>query len=405
MNKIKFLLLGVFCVGINSVIFSQIQRNTTYNIQSKSFNDKREFQVHLPKNIEEAEYLPLIFVFDAQWDTYYNFVTSTIDYLTEVKEFPKSIVIGINNKERQYELTPVPVNEDWRVPSLGGATFLEKHLINEVIPFIEKKYKVANFRIGIGHSLGGTFVLNSLVDKSNLFNVYIAISPNLQLDDEEIVLKIKRNISKVESLNKLFFVTIGTSGNPDTLFLPPVKKLDSIVKTHSTPNFNWNFRVLNNYNHGTTPLASIQASLLFLAKKWKISKAKKEKIVQSKDVLSEFKLFYTELSKWAGYKIKPEKHDYYNVIRTLEKNKQYRDAITLYQDAIKNYPSHSMFYNGVAENLIKMGNKTKAKEYLKLALKILDTESFNYSNDKNYFRKIYLNNLNKVNKEKHLGEK
>ena len=73
------------------------------------------------------------------------------------------IGIGINNKKRQYELTPAPVNDDWKVPSLGGAKFLEDHLMNEVIPFLEEKYHAEKLRIGLGHSLGGTFVLNSFV--------------------------------------------------------------------------------------------------------------------------------------------------------------------------------------------------------------------------------------------------
>ncbi len=397
-KQIKYFILGVFFLGINSIVLAQIQRDTTYIIQSKSFNEQREFKVHIPKKIENNESIPVIFVFDAQWDTYYNLVTSTIDYLIEVKEFPKSIIVGINNKKRQYELTPTPINEDWKVPSLGGAQFLEKHLVDEVIPFLKKQYNIQNFRIGIGHSLGGTFVLNSLIDNSNLFNVYIAISPNLELDDEEIVLKIKRNISKVKNLNKLFFVTIGTSGNPDTQFLSPLKKLDSIIKNESTSNFNWNFRVLNGYNHATTPLESIQASILFLGKKWKISQENKEEMLQSQDILYEFKLFYQKLSKWTGYEVKPEKYDYYNFVGMLENNKKYKDAIKLYQDAIQKYPSESRFYNGVAENLIKIGNKTEAEKYLNLALKILDKEVFDYSDDKIYFRKLYLKNFDKINK-------
>ncbi len=344
MNKIKYFLLILLCLGVNILGFSQTQRDTIYTIKSISFNTEREFQVHLPKKIESNEYLPIIFVFDAQWDAYYNLVISTIDYLVEVRELPKSIVVGINSEKRQYERTPTPVNEDWKVPNLGGAKYLEEHLVSEVIPFLEQKYKVANFRMGIGHSLGGTFVINSLIDNQELFNVYIAISPNLELDDEEIILKIQRNLSNIENLNKLFFVTIGNSGNPDTQFLTPVKKLDAILKTHNNDDFNWNFRVLNDYNHATTPLASLQEALLFISKKWKMTPVKIEKIIKSEDVLMEFKAFYKDLSQWTGYIINPKIYDYFNFIRVLEANQQYQDAIILYKDAIKNYPSQSRFY-------------------------------------------------------------
>lgn len=394
----RYLLFTVFCFAINSILISQTSRDTIYQIQSKSFNDQREFKVHLPKKMQPDERLPVIFVFDAQWDVYYNLVTSNIDYLTEIRAFPKSIVVGINNKKRQYELTPAPVNEDWKVPSLGGAKFLETHLKDEVIPFLEDKYDVENFRIGIGHSLGGTFVINSLVDSPNLFNIYVAISPNLQLDDEEITLKIQRNIANIKTNNKLFYVTMGTQGNPDTMFLPYVKTLDTIVKPHSDSNFNWNFKILDHYNHATTPLQSIQSSLLLIGKKWQISEAQKEVMIQSKDVLSEFKAFYALLSEWAGYKVTAQKNDFYNIIGALEEHKKYDEAIKIYNYGLENYPTESRFYNGIAENFIKMKNTVKAKTYLNLALKTIENEAFEYADDKIYFKKLYLQNLNKLDK-------
>lgn len=390
-------LLLIFYLGINSILFSQTARDTTYTIQSKAFNDQREFLVHLPKKMKFNERLPVIFVFDAQWDTYYDLVVSSVDYLIDVKAFPRSIVIGIKNKKRQYELTPAPVNEDWKVPSLGGAKFLENHLLNEVIPFLKKEYDIENFRIGLGHSLGGTFVLNSLVDNTNLFNAYIAISPNLQLDDEEITLKIKQNISSIKNTNKFFYVTMGTSGNPETMFLPYVKKLDSIIKPYNNDNnFNWVFKILENYNHATTPLKSIQSSLLSLGEKWKISKKNKDEMIRSKDVLNQFKSFYISLSRWTGYKVKPLKNDYYNFIGALENNKKYEDAIKICKYATENHPNQSIFYNSIAENLMKLGNKTDAKSYLNSALKILEKESFDYPNDKIYFKELYINNMNKI---------
>ncbi len=262
----RSLFLAVLFLGISQLTFSQIQRDSLHKLQSKSFNDLREIKVHLPKDMKKDERLPVVFVFDAQWDPYYKLITSTVDYLTEIKEFPRSIVVGINNKKRQYELTPAPVNEDWKVPNLGGAKLLENHLMNEVIPFLKKEYNSGDYRIGLGHSLGGTFVLNSLVDNSSLFDAYIAISPNLQLDDEEITLKIQRNLSALTNKKAFFYVTMGTEGGTDTQFLPPIKKLDAVMKAYKNSNFKWNFAILEGYHHGTTPLTSIQAALLAFSK-------------------------------------------------------------------------------------------------------------------------------------------
>ena len=105
----RYLLCIICCFAISSTFFAQSQRDTIYNIPSKAFNTQREFKVHLPKKMTTNERLPVIFVFDAQWDVYYDLVTSNIDYLTEIKAFPKSIVVGINHKNMSCHLNMAAV--------------------------------------------------------------------------------------------------------------------------------------------------------------------------------------------------------------------------------------------------------------------------------------------------------
>ena len=393
----KHIILVFLCLGIALNLSAQNSKNIQHKIASKYFNGEREIQVHLPKKYDKDERLPVIYIFDAQWDTYFNLTTSVIDYLIETKEFPRSIVVGIISEKRQYELTPEPVNEDWKMPSLGGAKLLENHIKNEIAPLLKQQYNTASFRVGIGHSLGGTFVLNSLVDSPKLFNAYIAISPNLQIDDEEIILKLQRNISKITNSNKFIYTTIGTEGNPDSMFLPLVKKLDSIFQNHHSNHFNWKVSIYSGFNHATSPLESIHNSLLKLSKKWKISEKQKKEIINSKNVLAKFNEFYQNLSDWTGYSVIPSKNDYYSFSGFLETNKKYYDAINIYKSAVKIFPSESRFYNCIAENMMKLKNKKGAKTYLHKALNILKNEKFEYTNDKTYFEKLYKKNLEKIN--------
>lgn len=377
--------------------YAQNPKNIQHEITSKYFQEQRIIQVHLPKKYSKEERLPVIYVFDAQWDTYFNLTTSTIDYLIETRKFPKCIVVGIHSEKRQFEFTAKIVNDNWDMPHLGGAKYLEKHLNEEVIPLLNRDYNTENFRIGIGHSLGGTFVLNSLIDSPSLFNAYISISPNLQIDDEEVTLKIQRNIQQVNKLNKFLYTSMGNEGNPDTMFLPYVKRLDTIMQKNKSEMFNWNFSILKELDHATTPLESIDRGLLELAKKWKLSEIEKERIRRSHNVVKEFDSFYINLSKWTGYSVIPSKNDYYSFVRFLELEKEYKKAIDFYKSAIKEIPSESRFYNGVAENMLKLDDKKNAKTYLQEALKILKNETFEHADDKTYFEKLYKNNLEKIN--------
>lgn len=260
MKKITILFL-LFVINT----YSQTLKDTLITINSKAFQEKREIQIHFPKNFDRLEKLPVIYVFDAQWKPYFKLTTSIVDYLTEIKEFPKSIVVGVNSKDRKYELTPEPVNEDWKMPTLGGAKLLESHLQNEVFTLIDSLFNVSSNRIGIGHSLGGTFLLNSIIDNPNLFNSYIAISPNLYLDEEEIVLKFERNKTKIKDQNKFVYASIGAEGNVDKSFLPSLCKLDMILSQEDIKNINWQFYIYNGFNHATIPLEGLHKGLLALS--------------------------------------------------------------------------------------------------------------------------------------------
>lgn len=392
-------LVLIFCLGFGWHGYNQTSTDIEHTIKSEYFETDRTIQVHFPKNYSKTEHLPVVYILDAQWDAYFKLTTAIIDYLIVTNEFPRSLVVGINAENRQYELTPTPVNEDWQIPSLGGAKLLENHITNEIWPLLEHEYNPAPFKICIGHSLGGTFVLNSLVDNPSLFNAYIAISPNLQIDDEEIILKIQRHGSELSNSNKFIYTSIGTEGNTESMFLDPAKNLDSILKPYTSATLEWNFSIYQGFNHATSPLEGIHNSLLKLAEKWTISNLQKEEIASSMDVLAQFNGFYTNLSNWAGYTILPNKNDFYSFTRFLEEKTQYQDAINIYKAAIERFPTESRFYNCIAENLIKLEQKNEAKAYLQEALKVLKDESFDYRDDKIYFENLYKKNLKMTNEK------
>lgn len=60
--------------------------------------------------------------------------------------------------------------------SLGSEKFLP-FLENEIIPFVKHGYRTIDYKILIGHSLGGRFAINTMLSRPNLFNAVIAASP------------------------------------------------------------------------------------------------------------------------------------------------------------------------------------------------------------------------------------
>lgn len=262
MNLVTLLTLTLFPV----FLFSQTEHQTTkeYKINSPVFQAERDIYVFVPPTNQPTDSLPVIYLFDAQWDEFYAFTNATLGYLIAVNRFPACILVGIKSTDRQFELTPPPVNEDWKMPELGGSGLLESHLLKEVFPLIDSIYKPSTFRLAIGHSLGGTFILNSLVDCPELFNDYLAMSPNLQLDEGEIVLKINRNLKEISQLNKSVFVSIGSEGEIDDLFRPYVETLNESMQKMDESSFRWHFELSQEIDHAAIPLSSIYRGLLYL---------------------------------------------------------------------------------------------------------------------------------------------
>lgn len=61
-------------------------------------------------------------------------------------------------------------------------------------PYIQSHYRTANNHILVGQSIGGLFVLNTLIENPARFNHYIAISPSVWVGDNAIVKKAKNTL-------------------------------------------------------------------------------------------------------------------------------------------------------------------------------------------------------------------
>ena len=88
-------------------------------------------------------------------------------------------------------MTPAGLTAPFKKEDAGKAelflTFLEK----ELKPYINSHYRAANNSILVGHSMGGLFVLNALLESPNAFDNFVSMSPSVWLNDHAIMAKAK----------------------------------------------------------------------------------------------------------------------------------------------------------------------------------------------------------------------
>lgn len=181
-------------------------------IESNEVDDTFYVFVRLPKyyDSEEKKY-PVLYLLDG--DISFNMATSVVRYLQFGKDIPDLIIVApsygtmlndqeTNNRERDYTISEVKKFSE----SNGGKKYV-KFLKKELIPMVDSSYRTNNTRILNGYSLGGLLTINTLLTDQELFNGYIAGSPFLINDINEILEKAKNFVAS--NNYKYLFISVG----------------------------------------------------------------------------------------------------------------------------------------------------------------------------------------------------
>jgi predicted alpha/beta superfamily hydrolase len=138
---------------------------------------------------------PIVFYMDANLKSG-NVMRNIIDEHNKQGEAINAVFVGIGHRGNYHSLrrrdfiTPFIKNEKDSLISndkvYGQAENFYLFLQKELIPYIEKNYKVNSNRTLAGHSLGGLFTFYCLFKKERLFTNFIALSPALWINHENI---------------------------------------------------------------------------------------------------------------------------------------------------------------------------------------------------------------------------
>lgn len=189
---------------------TQMQKITSAIIVGQEYN----LYINLPGNYgDTTKTFPVIYVLDAQWD----FTLLNAIYGQQYYDgfMPSAVIVGITwggknpnpDSLRARDFTPTNVKYG---PQSGNAPKFLAFIKNELIPFIESKYKVKkDDRTLMGSSLGGLFTLYALFHETHLFNRYILTSPALTWDNEVTFKYESEYAEKNKDLPAKLFIGIG----------------------------------------------------------------------------------------------------------------------------------------------------------------------------------------------------
>lgn len=391
-KKTLLLLFCIFTLSFSQYSFAQIVFNTEIGVldslHSDILNESRKIYVQLPDgyNAESSYKYPVVYILDGE-----NLLNAlyTVHHFYSGGFMPEMILIGISNDaNRTRDLTTSAVDDPWINGESGGADVFMKFIEAELIPFVETKYPVTDYRTLIGHSYGGLFTINALINHSQLFENYIAIDPSLDWDDQLLLKQSKDKMTSENFEKKGLFMSLGgqlhpsnksitidnvmNDTSPATLFARSNIEFSALVKSNASNDLNFEWKFYPNDLHGTIPLPSIMDGLLDLFAWYQMEDTDK---INSPDTTREeliqiIKHRERKLQNHLGYMEPPYPEELLNMsgymnldMQQPEKSRMYFEfAVEYYPESANSYDSLADYYASQNDFKNALLNVTKAYE-------------------------------------------
>ena len=321
-----------------------------FTITSAVLGEERTILVRTPAGYEaNTVKYPVLYMTDG--DAHLGHTSGTIEFLARNGRISELIVVGITNTDRTRDLTPTrPTGEDNHLATAGGADKFLKFIETELIPEVEKRYRVQPYRILAGHSLGGLFAIHTMISRPGLFKSYVAVSPSLQWDNQVVVKRADDFFKSRKEFNATLFMSLG---NEPGAISESFKSFKDLLSTITVKGFEWEAQQMEDEDHGSVVLRSHYAGLRKTYSGWQVPRDAQTGLVTGG--LPAAEAHYKKLSEKFGYAI-PVPENLINLIgyQYLAAGKG-EDAITTFKTNVDRYPMSANVYDSLAEAYEKNG--------------------------------------------------
>lgn len=333
---------------------SLFAQKTTELIKSNRLGETREIIVSLPASYESnpTKRYPILLLLDG--DYLFEPFQGALNYGEYWDDLPETIIIGIKQKNSRME--DCSFDETEGTPTKKSAAFFN-FIGEELIPFVDKKYRTAPFRIIAGHDTTAGFLNFFLYKENSFFNAYISLSPELAPGMENQVAQ-----SLTNSKKPIFYYQSSADGDIKQL-REPIENLDNNLKSMTNPLVNYQYNKFNNASHYSLVLYSIPNALYQIFDSYKpISSTEfTEKIAVLPSGYVDYLVSkYQNTTEKLGMQMQIRINDFKAIEAAILKNKAYEELEKLAQIANKNYPKSMLADYELGLMYEKTGDAKKA---------------------------------------------
>jgi predicted alpha/beta superfamily hydrolase len=405
-NKLRVTLYTVFFAFIQMLGSAQISENEhflkkigiTDSLYSKALSEYKTIYIQLPASYStenNAKY-PVVFILDGE---------ILLPAISNIQDFysggftPEMVLVGISNaNNRIRDLTTSKISEKYGMPfneENGEAQQYSNFIKAELIPFIENKYPVTNFRTLIGHSYGGLFAIYILINQPRLFSNYIAIDPSLDWDNQKLITEAGEKLSNTNYKGKSLFMALSGQLHMQnskitidnvmedttdyTLFARSNIAFSNLVKQNAMNGLAYNWKFYPKDLHGTIPLPAAMDGLITTFEWYQMENTDK---INSFDTPKEtlyniVKYREKKLKSHFGYAVPPYPEELLIMSGYMNMEMEQPEKAKMYFElAVEYYPNSANANDSMAEYYEGINDFDNALKFITKAYKINPSDYF-----------------------------
>lgn len=362
------------------------------SLYSKILNESRKIYVQLPASYtpEGNQKYPVVYILDGE------LFLSTVN---EVQNYysggftPEMVLVGISNdKNRVRDLTTSSITTKYGMPfneKNGEADNFRKFIQNELIPFIDSKYPVTNYRTLIGHSYGGLFTISTLLHHPNLFANYLAIDPSLDWDDQKPLKEAQELLVNQKYQGKALFMSLSGQLHMQnsqitidnvmqdttdyTLFTRSNIAFSNLANQNTKNGLSFKWKFYPRDIHGTIPIPSIMDGLISLFEWYQMENTDKMNSFETskEELYNIIKHREKKLKEHFGYTEPPYPEELLNMSGYMNMDMQQPEKAKMYFElATEYYPESANAYDSMADYYEAQGDFANAIKHVTKAFEL-----------------------------------
>ena len=384
-----------FFMAIPFLGFSQ---KTTDTIHSQKLNEDREITISLPFSYAQNKTKKYTLLIILDGDYLLDPFEGALKYGAYWDDMPEVIIVGITQNQKNERESDCTIDQETGLPEEKGEAFFE-FIGQELLPYLQKNYRTAPFKIIAGHDVTAGFLNFYLYKDNPLFNGYISLSPDLATGMEE-------NIPARLALAKqpLFYYHSTADGDLKST-QKQIIRMDSIAKEIKNPNVNYRFDNFIGDSHYSLVIQSIPKVLYqFFSVYQPISIPEyNDKIAVLPSGYVDYLIKkYEVVEKVLGLKATIRINDFQAIEAAILQNKAYDELKDLSALANKNYPKSMLADYELAlmyekKEDFKSALKSYQVAYQKQEIGVLTKKMMLEKME--YFKKFVATKKNKVEEE------